>query len=65
MDIFTGAPANDHDVPPPGDVRAEVHELLDELAERLGALDDPAVLALWRVLSGLVYGPHAGDGGDL
>jgi hypothetical protein len=40
MHCFLGAPANDHDVPPPGDLRAEVAELLDELAERLDELDE-------------------------
>jgi hypothetical protein len=64
MDILLGAPANDHDVSPPGDIRAELHELLDELAERLDAWDERALLALWRVLAGLVYGPQAGDGGS-
>jgi hypothetical protein len=63
MHIFLGAPANDPDVPPPGDIRAELHELLDELAERLDEWDEAALLALWRVLSGLVSGPQAGDGG--
>ena len=63
MDIFLGPPANDLDVPP-GDVRAEVDELLGEVAERLDALDEATLLALWRLLSGLLYGPHAGDGGS-
>jgi hypothetical protein len=63
MDIFLGAPANDHDVPPPADLRAEVDELLVEVGERLHDLDERALLALWRVLSGLLYGPHAEDGG--
>jgi hypothetical protein len=63
MHYFTGAPANDLDVPP-GDVRAEVDELLGEVAERLDALDEATLLALWRFLSVLVYGPQAGDGGD-
>jgi hypothetical protein len=65
MHIFTGAPANDHDVPPPADLRAEVDELLTEVAERLDELDEATLLALWRVLSGLLYGPQAGDGGGL
>ena len=55
-------PANDLDSPPPADLRAEVDELLDEVAERLGELDETAVLALWRVLAQLVSGPQAGDG---
>jgi hypothetical protein len=63
MHCFLGPPANDHDVPPPADIRAELDEMLTEVAERLGELDDADVLALWRVLSGLVYGPPAGDGG--
>jgi len=63
MHIFLGPPANDLDVPPPADLRAEVDELLTELAERLAELDDVALLALWRVLAGLVYGPQAGRGG--
>ena len=65
MHCFMGPPANDHDAPPPADIRAEVHELLDELAERLDAWDEATVLALWRVLSGLVFGPQAGDGGGI
>jgi len=56
MHIFTGSPANDPDFPPPGDVRAELDEMLDEL-------DDAALLALWRFLYALLYWPHTGDGG--
>jgi len=63
MHRFTGPPANDLDVPPPADLRAEVDELLTELAERLDALDAAALLALWRVLAGLLYGPQRADGG--
>jgi hypothetical protein len=59
MDIFTGAPANDHDAPPPGDIRAELAEMLTELAERLDELDEATLKALWRVLAGLLYGPQA------
>ena len=63
MHYFTGSPANDLDDSPPGDIRAELHELLDELDEMLDALDEAALLALWRVLLGMVSGPQAGDGG--
>jgi hypothetical protein len=63
MHCFLGPPANDLDDSPPGDIRAELHELLGELGERLDELDEAALLALWRVLSGLLYGPQAGDGG--
>jgi hypothetical protein len=56
MNCFTGSPANDPDFPPPGDVRAELDEML-------GELDDAALLALWRFLSVLLYWPHTGDGG--
>jgi hypothetical protein len=63
MRYFTGPPANDLDVSPPADIRAEVDEMLDELHERLDALDEATLLALWRVLAGLVSGPQAGDGG--
>jgi hypothetical protein len=63
MHYLLGSPANDHDVPPPADLRAEVDELLTEVAERLAELDDAALLALWRVLAGLVSRPQAGDGG--
>jgi hypothetical protein len=35
------------------------------VAERLDAWDEAALKALWRVLAGLVYGPHAGGGGGL
>jgi hypothetical protein len=63
MRYFLGSPANDPDVPPPADIRAEVDEMLTEVAERLDELDDVALLALWRVLAGLVSGPQAGDGG--
>jgi hypothetical protein len=66
MHYLLGSPANDLDVPPPADLRAEVDEMLTEVAERLDALDDGALLALWRVLrSGLVSGPQAEDGGRL
>jgi hypothetical protein len=64
MHCFLGPPANDLDAPPPGDIRAEVDELLAEVGERLDVLDERALLALWRVLAGLVDGPPAGDGGD-
>jgi hypothetical protein len=36
--------------------------MLGELAERLGELDEATLLALWRLLAGLLYGPHAGGG---
>jgi hypothetical protein len=62
MHYFTGAPANDPDVIEPRDLRAELDEMLGEVAERLDELDDVALLALWRVLYGLLYGPPAGDG---
>jgi hypothetical protein len=65
MRYFMGPPANDHDVTEPADLRAEVDELLTEVSERLGALDDMALLALWRVLAGLVCGPQAGDSGGV
>jgi hypothetical protein len=64
LNRFTGPPANDLDVSPPGDIRAEVDEMLDEVHERLAELDEAALLALWRVLATLVYWPHAGDGRD-
>jgi len=38
---------------------------LGTVAERLGALDEATLLALWRGLSGLVDGPQAGDGGGI
>jgi hypothetical protein len=57
MDIFSGSPANDPDFPPPSDIRAELDEMLDEL-------DDATLLALWRFLYALLYGPHTGDGGS-
>jgi hypothetical protein len=64
MHRLLGPPANDLDVTEPADLRAEVDELLTEVAERLGALDEAALLGLWQVLSWLLYGPQAGDGGD-
>ena len=63
MHCFLGPPANDLDAPPPADIRAELDEMLAEVAERLDEWDEAALLALWRVLSGLVYGPHTGGGG--
>ena len=38
--------------------------MLGEVGERLDEWDEAALLALWRLLSGLLYGPHAGDGGS-
>jgi hypothetical protein len=64
MHYLLGSPANDHDAPPPADLRAEVDELLTELDEMLDELDEAALLALWRLLVGLVSGPQAGDGED-